>query len=897
MDAIALFRELADLSPSEREEYFARHVVADPLRREVESLLDFDAGTTGPLRASIADAAALALTAPPRACREGGEIGPYRLVRELGQGGMGTVWLAYRTDGSIKRPVALKLLRLDRQFTERFSRERDILAALTHPNIARLYDAGVSQSDQPYLALEFVDGEPLTTYADHHQLEVRARLGLFLQVLDAAEYAHRNLVLHRDLKPGNILVTADSVVHLLDFGIAKLMAEETSAAVATELTQLAGRPLTPEYASPEQIAGTALTTASDVYSLGVILYELLCGAGPYRLERGSSAELEEAILTAEPLPPSRATTHRDTARTLKGDLDTIILKALKKDAAERYSTAEAFARDVRNFLEGRPVEARPDSRVYRLSKFWARHRTAVTGAAAVIIAILASLAFALVQMREARAQRDAAIFEARRAAASLQVTSFLVGQARSSPGDPSVAERLNRSRELVNRQFASEPAIRAELLFDIAEKLAELRDLMGLGEVMADIAAIARETDVPWIQARYRCATAELKMNEGDTQTASALLREAAIHLSRERPAHFAASVDCLVTESYLASLSDDLRLAVERGLQATRLHEDHGRRNTVSYADAWGALVTAYSYSGNTRGALDAVGRQRETYERIGQDDTFSYLTSLFMEATFLNRGGRRAEALARSAQVLELTKARAIPDNQTQLAYRAVILLGTGHASEALGLFDGAARWFETQKMELDAVQIHIWAADALIDLGSTRAARTRLDQHWARIEHHIAANNRSMTKGLRVQARLLAAEGRPAEARRTIRRATDLVAASKSPTYSGASAIFHQSALLALAGGDTSLALEHVDEALERSRRDAINPLESADLGELLVTRARIRRARGELPDADRDLAEARIHLRATLPSDHRLVQEASLAAASLQGTPQRRPAPDR
>ena len=158
MDAIALFRELADLSPSEREEYFARHLISDLLRREVESLLDFDAGTTGPLRASIADAANLALTAAPRAYREGAEIGPYRLVRELGQGGMGTVWLAYRTDGAIKRPVALKLLRLDRQFTERFSRERDILAALTHSNIARLYDAGVSHSGQPYLALEFIDG-------------------------------------------------------------------------------------------------------------------------------------------------------------------------------------------------------------------------------------------------------------------------------------------------------------------------------------------------------------------------------------------------------------------------------------------------------------------------------------------------------------------------------------------------------------------------------------------------------------------------------------------------------------------------------------------------------------------------------------------------------------------
>jgi serine/threonine-protein kinase len=899
MDAIALFRELADLSPSEREGYFASHHVPRALRAEVESLLRFDGGTSGSMRGSIAEAARDA--AATGAIEDGpdAEIGPYRLVREIGRGGMGTVWLARRTDGSLKRSVALKLLRwdyLDRQLTERFSRERDILAALTHPNIARLYDAGVSHSGRPYLALEYVDGEPLTAYAEHQKLDVHARIVLFLQVVDAVQYAHRNLIIHRDLKPGNILVSADGVVHLLDFGIAKLLADAQSAAVATELTQEGGRPLTLEYASPEQIAGLALTTASDVYSLGVVLYELLCGTRPYRLGRGTKGELEAAILTAEPVPPSRATTDRKRTGSLRGDLDTIVLRSLKKDPAERYATSDAFARDLRNFLERRPVEARPDSRVYRLAKFWARHRAAVTAAAAVILVILTSLVFALVQMREARAQRDAALFEARRAAASLQLTSFLVGQARLSPGDPSVADRLKRSRDLVNRQFAGEPAIRAELLFDVAEKLAELRDLVTLGEVMDELAVVARETDLPWVQARYRCAAAELKMNEGETEAAAILLREAAIHLARERPPQFAASVACLVSESYLASLAGNIPLAVDRGQAATRLHEEQGQRDTTSYADAWAALITAYSFSGDTRSALDAVRRQRETYERLGQDDTFSYLTSLFLEATFLNRGGRRSEALARSTRLLEQAKARGVPDNQSELAYRAIILLGTGHAGEALALFDGAARWFEGQNMELDAIQMHIWAADTLLHLGSIRAARSRLDAHWPTIESHIAANNPSMTKGLRVLARLLAAEGRLAEARQTIQRATDLIEASKSPTYSGASSILQQAAVLALAGADSSLALRHINGALERSTRDAIDPLESADVGELLVTRARIHRTRGELSDADRDLAAARGHFKTTLPPEHPLVREAALAAVDLKAWSAMPPSPD-
>jgi serine/threonine-protein kinase len=882
MDAIVLFRELADLSPAERQEYLVRHNVSGALRAEVESLLHFDSATDGSVHASIADAARYALTTAGTELQPGGEIGPYRLVHELGRGGMGTVWLAQRTDGSLKRPIALKLLRcdaLDWQFTERFSRERDILAALTHPNIARLYDAGVSRAGQPYLALEYIAGEPLTTYVARHQLDVHAKLHLLLPVLDAVNYAHRNLIVHRDLKPGNILVSAHNVVHLLDFGIAKLLVDDHSAALATELTQQAGRPLTLEYASPEQIAGTALTTASDVYSLGVILYEVLCGARPYRLDRGTRAELEEAILAAEPLPPSRATSDRRLARTLKGDLDTIVLKSLKKDAVERYSTAEAFARDLRNFLDGRPVEARPDSLTYRLAKFWARHRAAVSTAAAVLLVILASLAFALGQMREARAQRDTAVYEARRAEASLQLTGFLVGQARFSPGDASVTDRLKKSRDLVNRQFAAEPSIRADLLFNVAEKLAELRDLVTLGQVMDEIGAIARETDLPWLQARHRCATAELKMNEGDTKTAAALLRDAAAYLSRQRTPHFAASVECLVSESYLASLSGNLALAVERGLEATRLHEDRGQTNTTSYADTWSALVTAYSFSGDTRRALDAVRRQRETYERLGQDDTFSYLTSLFLEATFLNRGGRRTEALARSTQLLEQAKERGVPDNHTQLAYRGIILLHAGHPAEALRLFDGAARWFESQNMELDSIQMHIWAADALLHLNAIRAARTRLDAHWPAIERHIAANNASMTKALRVFAKLLAAEGNLNEAQRTIRRATDLIAAAKSRTYSGASSILHQAAVLALAGGETSLALTQINDALERSTREAVDPLASADIGELLVTRARIRRMRGELSDADRDLLAARTHFTSTLPPDHPLAREAA------------------
>jgi serine/threonine-protein kinase len=280
----------------------------------------------------------------------GQSIGPWRVLRPLGRGGMGTVWLAERADGLFQRRVALKLVHqhLAQAAAERFAREREILAALDHPNIARLLDAGFAPDGRPYLALEHVEGEALTAWSDAHRLPVRERISLFLQVARAVAFAHANLVIHRDLKPSNILVTADGQARLLDFGIAKLV--RAGAPEASAVTQLAGPAFTPDYASPEQIAGGPVTTTSDVYALGVVLYELLCGARPYRLARATRAALEEAILAADPVRPShagigaavadaRGTTVRRLRHALAGDLDTIVMKALRKEAGARYATS------------------------------------------------------------------------------------------------------------------------------------------------------------------------------------------------------------------------------------------------------------------------------------------------------------------------------------------------------------------------------------------------------------------------------------------------------------------------------------------------------------------------------------------------------------------------------
>jgi non-specific serine/threonine protein kinase/serine/threonine-protein kinase len=405
--AKAIVADAAEASPTERPALVAERCGDDPeLRAEVESLL---AQTTGRLE-QAADHAVQSLRRELSILATGQRIGAWVIVRELGRGGMGAVYLAQRADGAYEKQVAIKVLRRGvdtEEILRRFLAERQILARLDHPGIVRVIDAGTTDDGLPYLAMDYVEGITITQFARERRLSLRQRLELFRIVCAAVSYAHQNLIVHRDLKPSNILVTKEGQVRLLDFGIAKLV-EPAAEVPALTITVL--RMMTPEYASPEQATGDAITTVSDVYSLGIVLYELLTGERPYHLKRGSPDELSKAIRDQEPQRPSTVITGErerpddcaELRRQLRGDLDNIVLTALRKEPERRYASVDQFSEDIGRHLEGLPVRARKDTLPYRAGKFVQRHKLPVAAAFLLLFALSGGVIVSTWEARRAR---------------------------------------------------------------------------------------------------------------------------------------------------------------------------------------------------------------------------------------------------------------------------------------------------------------------------------------------------------------------------------------------------------------------------------------------------------------------------------------------------------------
>jgi len=524
----SLFHRALEYPPAGRDAFLAGACHDTDIRREVSALLQeedsaqryFDdlAGRAGALEDAMRRFDTVAAGPDVLAGRR---IGNYRLEREIGRGGTSVVYLAHRIGGSFQRSVAVKILSRranSAALVRRFEREQQVLSDLGHPNIASLYDGGVTEDGYSYFVMEHVDGCPIDRYCDQLRLSVEERLRLFLAVAAAVVYAHKNLIVHRDLKPSNILVAKDGAVKLLDFGIAKILAGETSA-VPSGLTQTGDRWLTPEYAAPEQVRGERTTTATDVYQLGIILYELLTGHGPYPTEAADSAYLvEKAVCETEPRRPSRVVTHSETRRRggatrrvtpeavgqarrldvkhlqrkLAGDLDAIVLRALHKDGSLRYGSAEAFARDVERFLTGLPVEARQGKLRYRTRKFLRRHLVPVAAVSLGLLLLVGLSTFYTVGMAR---ERNRAQIEAAKAG---EVTDFVLGlfeagHPHESRGEVLTAPMLLERGTARAEALVDQPAVQAQILVTIARAYHGLADFQRSDELFERSLAIRRE--------------------------------------------------------------------------------------------------------------------------------------------------------------------------------------------------------------------------------------------------------------------------------------------------------------------------------------------------------------------------------------------------------------------
>lgn len=452
-----LLSKALELPSQDRASFIERACDGDSdLHSEVTSLLAHEAPSLDFIETPVFSLAAEFLATAPPDRWTNRLLGSYRIVRQIGHGGMGMVFLAERQGAEFRQAVALKVVRsslADNELMRRFKREQQILASLTHSNIALLLDGGVSEDGEPYLAMEYVEGIRIDEYCNQNNLSIDERLKLFLEVCRGVAYAHQHLVVHRDLKPSNILVTREGLPKLLDFGIAKLLDEEE----ITDITKTTLRAFTLEYASPEQLRGQSVTTTADVYSLGVILYELLTGSRPYKFSSGSAEEIARFLESAPSRVTARDHLKRSTTRTTASELDNIAFKALMREPSDRYSSVDQFALDIERYLAGLPVLARPNTLAYRTSKFIQRNRIAVSAAALILLTLIAGLGVSFYQYR--RARREQIKVEA----VNGYLQKLLLSNYPGAKGSDVNAILDVAARELEQEALSSEPEVKAQL--------------------------------------------------------------------------------------------------------------------------------------------------------------------------------------------------------------------------------------------------------------------------------------------------------------------------------------------------------------------------------------------------------------------------------------------------
>jgi len=683
----AFFYAAMDAEPSQRVELLNRFCEEHPpLCQEARALLQSSEETWGFLHDPLREAAQQITAAPDLT---GQVIGAYRIVRLLGEGGMGRVYLAERADELYQQQVAIKLVQTGagrtRDLLMRFSAERQILANLVHPNIARLLDAGLTPDGLPYLVMEYVEGTPLDRFAMDHSLSIAQRLDLFRDVCSAVEYAHRNLVVHRDIKPANILVTPQGAPMLLDFGIAKLL--QSPGSVGESLTRESERLMTPEYASPEQVRGKAITTSTDVYALGGLLFTLLTGRPPFRIQSTDPLEVARIICDQEPTRPSLALLENgDTSagirEKLSGDLDKIVLKALRKEPEKRYASVAELSDDIRRYTEGYPLQAGSNAWSYRTYKFIRRNWAGVTAALLMILAILGFSAGMAVLARRAREERARAIQQQHKAE---QEAAFLSGLFQATTPDVergktiTARDVLDLSVVRINRELGAEPEVRAAMLNSVGNSYVAL----GLYNQAQPLLEQAYELRKPFIGtmefAESAASLAELRRAKGEYSAEEALLRQA-LEIRRKL-----AGQDRLLLSETLGNLGECLYLQ-SRTKDAEPVLRDAiaiGPQGTQQRAGAQNYLALVLEKRGAFQEAASLLRAAAETSAKNSGTDGTDYLTALHNLAGALSDLGDLQGAEAAERKVLairERVSGREHPDTLYSLNNLGWILLEKG-------------------------------------------------------------------------------------------------------------------------------------------------------------------------------------------------------------------------
>jgi len=838
----------------------------------------------------------------------GQTIGAYTVLELLGRGGMGSVWLARRSDGRFEGNVAIKLLNRalpDNESEPRFRREGNVLARLNHPNIARLLDAGLTDDLQPYLVIEYVAGLRIDAYCDAHQQPVDARIRLFLDVLAAVVHAHAKLIVHRDIKPSNIYVSDDGVVKLLDFGIAKLLESDAEAGGddAADLTREGRTALTPEYAAPEQMLGGEITTASDVYALGVLLYVLLSGRHPTHGEGMAPAERVRTLLETEParlseMPAGSATnsqaarrnsTPERLQRTLRGDLENIVAKALRKQQSERYITVAALAEDLRSYLAREPVSARPDSFTYRSRLFVRRHRLGVGAATATFLALVVGVIGTTWQAVEASRQRDAAHFEAARAEASSQFMSLMLEEV--GPGDrpPTLTELLDRAQDLLDKQYGGDPRFVSTMLVELARRYLDMGRNDKALSTLARATSIAQTLGDDALLARSLCASAYTRFMTSKPDLAQPELERATAALGRLRNPSVELRVDCLRAQADQALHNKDQARALALLKSAHELHERSGDTRGLQYTSVLVDMGGIYLRSGRLPEAYATSLQVTEAFDRNGRSGTMGKVTSEANLAVILNYMGEVLAASRLQQNVIQRVAALQASDS-SRVAYAvnyAGSLTRLGHPEAALVLLQQLSKKALDENGDFWMGGYEFQYARALFAQGDAAGAEPHM-QEVERLWQKDTTRNASSLRGMAVQrVRMELQTGETEVARQRVDALLRELQYPQERTGAAVRNALIVAAAVYLQAGQTQQADDYAAAAYDIGRQVARIADESADVGEAAYLRARTQQALGHTEAAKSLLKQAVKSLGNGLGKEHALTREAADAAAELGG----------